>query len=122
MTSLGVHKGEELIREAMQLIVSVLFLKKEQLHTNSGVPLYPMQLLAVSGPFHYWGPVVDGQYLREAPARALQRAPRAKVDLLIGTSQADGLISRAKAVKVGGAGASEAPAVWPRLWSSKSLT
>lgn len=63
-----------------------------------------MQLLAVSGPFHYWGPVVDGQYLREAPARALQRAPRAKVDLLIGSSQDDGLINRAKAVKVGGRG------------------
>ncbi|XP_027828679.2 thyroglobulin isoform X2 [Ovis aries] len=57
------------------------------------------KLLAVSGPFHYWGPVVDGQYLREAPARALQRAPRVKVDLLIGSSQDDGLINRAKAVK-----------------------
>ncbi|KAM6215082.1 thyroglobulin [Rhynchocyon petersi] len=57
------------------------------------------KLLAVSGPFHYWGPVVDGQYLREAPARTLQRAPRAKVDLLIGSSQDDGLINRAKAVK-----------------------
>ncbi|XP_032323561.1 thyroglobulin isoform X1 [Camelus ferus] len=57
------------------------------------------KLLAVSGPFHYWGPVVDGQYLREAPARALQRPPRAKVDLLIGSSQDDGLINRAKAVK-----------------------
>ena len=68
-----------------------------------------MQLLAVSGPFHYWGPVVDGQYLREAPARALQRDPRAKVDLLIGSSQDDGLINRAKAVKVGGRGLG----VWP---------
>ncbi|XP_021107473.1 thyroglobulin isoform X1 [Heterocephalus glaber] len=58
------------------------------------------KLLAVSGPFHYWGPVVDGRYLQEAPARALQRPPpRAKVDLLIGSSQEDGLISRAKAVK-----------------------
>ncbi|XP_054446492.1 thyroglobulin [Pteronotus mesoamericanus] len=57
------------------------------------------KLLAVSGPFHYWGPVVDGRYLREAPGRALQRAPRAKTDLLIGSSQDDGLISRAKAVK-----------------------
>ncbi|XP_005398080.1 PREDICTED: thyroglobulin [Chinchilla lanigera] len=57
------------------------------------------KLLAVSGPFHYWGPVVDGQFLREAPARALQRFPRAKVDLLIGSSQDDGLINRAKAVK-----------------------
>uniref|UniRef100_A0A8C5YWL3 Thyroglobulin n=1 Tax=Marmota marmota marmota TaxID=9994 RepID=A0A8C5YWL3_MARMA len=57
------------------------------------------KLLAVSGPFHYWGPVVDGQYLREAPARALQRPPGVKVDLLIGSSQDDGLIDRAKAVK-----------------------
>ncbi|XP_039096126.1 thyroglobulin [Hyaena hyaena] len=57
------------------------------------------KLLAVSGPFHYWGPVVDGRYVREAPARALQRSPRAKVDLLIGSSQDDGLINRAKAVK-----------------------
>ncbi|XP_042555885.1 thyroglobulin isoform X1 [Dipodomys spectabilis] len=57
------------------------------------------KLLAVSGPFHYWGPVVDGQYLLEAPARVLQRPARAKVDLLIGSSQDDGLINRAKAVK-----------------------
>lgn len=66
------------------------------------------KLLAVSGPFHYWGPVVDGQYLRQAPATALQKPPRAKVDLLIGSSQDDGLINRAKAVKVGREQASEA--------------
>lgn len=79
-----------------------------------------MQLLAVSGPFHYWGPVVDGQYVREAPAGALPRALRATVDLLIGSSQDDGLINRAKAVKVGG-GRPEGPcSVWPRLWSSSS--
>lgn len=71
-------------------------------------PSAPTQLLAVSGPFHYWGPVVDGQYLRQAPATALQKPPRAKVDLLIGSSQDDGLINRAKAVKVGGEQASEA--------------
>ncbi|KAM4865279.1 thyroglobulin [Thomomys bottae] len=57
------------------------------------------KLLAVSGPFHYWGPVAHGQYLFEAPARALQRPLRTKVDLLIGSSQDDGLINRAKAVK-----------------------
>ncbi|XP_076412115.1 thyroglobulin [Peromyscus maniculatus bairdii] len=57
------------------------------------------KLLAVSGPFHYWGPVVDGQYLREVPARALKRPLPVKVDLLIGGSQDDGLINRAKAVK-----------------------
>uniref|UniRef100_A0A8C4FDB8 Thyroglobulin n=1 Tax=Catagonus wagneri TaxID=51154 RepID=A0A8C4FDB8_9CETA len=66
---------------------------------NDGAPLHPLQLLAVSGPFHYWGPVVDGQFLREAPARALRRPLRAKLDLLIGSSQDDGLIDRAKAVK-----------------------
>lgn len=78
-----------------------------EIHIDSGVPLHPVQLLAVSGPFHYWGPVVDGRYLRETPARALQRSPRARVDLLLGSSQDDGLISRAKAVKVGGVQASE---------------
>ncbi|XP_041527872.1 thyroglobulin isoform X1 [Microtus oregoni] len=57
------------------------------------------KLLAVSGPFHYWGPVVDGQYLREVPARALKRPLPVKVDLLIGGSQDDGIINRAKAVK-----------------------
>lgn len=57
------------------------------------------KLLAVSGPFHYWGPVIDGQFLREPPARALKRSLRAEVDLLIGSSQDDGLINRAKAVK-----------------------
>ncbi|KAG8515495.1 Thyroglobulin [Galemys pyrenaicus] len=57
------------------------------------------KLLAVSGPFHYWGPVVDGKYIVEAPTKALQRSPRARVDLLAGTSQDDGLITRAKAVK-----------------------
>ncbi|XP_032109842.1 thyroglobulin isoform X3 [Sapajus apella] len=57
------------------------------------------KLLAVSGPFHYWSPVVDGQFLREAPARALKRTLQVEVDLLIGSSQDDGLINRAKAVK-----------------------
>lgn len=75
---------------------------KDKVHINHDTPLHLMQLLAVSGPFHYWGPVVSGQYLQEAPARALQRAPRVKVDLLMGSSQDDGIISRAKAVKVGG--------------------
>lgn len=60
-----------------------------------------LQLLAVSGPFHYWGPVVDGQYLRELPSRRLKRPLPVKLDLLIGGSQDDGLINRAKAVKVG---------------------
>ncbi|XP_074840896.1 thyroglobulin [Carettochelys insculpta] len=57
------------------------------------------RLLALSGPFQYWGPVVDGVYLREPLAAALQRSQLGKVDLLIGTAQQDGLISRAKAIK-----------------------
>lgn len=60
----------------------------------------PTQLLAISGPFQYWGPVMDGIYLREPLAKALQRSRLQKVDLLIGSAQQDGLISRAKAIKV----------------------
>ncbi|XP_071593034.1 thyroglobulin [Heliangelus exortis] len=57
------------------------------------------KLLAISGPFQYWGPVIDGIYLREPLAKALQRPQPQKVDLLIGSAQQDGLISRAKAIK-----------------------
>uniref|UniRef100_A0A674K2A5 Thyroglobulin n=1 Tax=Terrapene triunguis TaxID=2587831 RepID=A0A674K2A5_9SAUR len=57
------------------------------------------RLLAISGPFQYWGPVVDGVYLREPLAAALRRSRLKKVDLLIGSAQQDGLISRAKAIK-----------------------
>uniref|UniRef100_A0A8D0EIS2 Thyroglobulin n=1 Tax=Strix occidentalis caurina TaxID=311401 RepID=A0A8D0EIS2_STROC len=57
------------------------------------------KLLAISGPFQYWGPVMDGIYLREPLAKALQRPQLRKVDLLIGNAQQDGLISRAKAIK-----------------------
>ncbi|KFR16272.1 Thyroglobulin, partial [Opisthocomus hoazin] len=57
------------------------------------------KLLAISGPFQYWGPVMDGIYLREPLAKALQRPQIRKVDLLIGSAQQDGLISRAKAIK-----------------------
>ncbi|NXE89600.1 THYG protein, partial [Menura novaehollandiae] len=57
------------------------------------------KLLAISGPFQYWGPVMDGIYLREPLAKALQRPWLRKVDLLIGSAQQDGLISRAKAIK-----------------------
>ncbi|NXK02396.1 THYG protein, partial [Herpetotheres cachinnans] len=57
------------------------------------------KLLAISGPFQYWGPVRDGIYLREPLAKALQRPQLRKVDLLIGSAQQDGLISRAKAIK-----------------------
>ncbi|NXP17210.1 THYG protein, partial [Scytalopus superciliaris] len=57
------------------------------------------KLLAISGPFQYWGPVKDGIYLREPLAKALRRPQLRKVDLLIGSAQQDGLISRAKAIK-----------------------
>uniref|UniRef100_A0A8B9DRB8 Thyroglobulin n=1 Tax=Anser cygnoides TaxID=8845 RepID=A0A8B9DRB8_ANSCY len=57
------------------------------------------KLLAISGPFQYWGPVMDGVYLREPLAKSLQRSQLRKVDLLIGSAQQDGLISRAKAIK-----------------------
>lgn len=64
------------------------------------VSLLLLQLLAISGPFQYWSPVVDGSYLQESPVAALQRPQPVKVDLLIGSAQQDGLISRAKAIKV----------------------
>ncbi|NXW95018.1 THYG protein, partial [Alopecoenas beccarii] len=57
------------------------------------------KLLAISGPFQYWGPVMDGVYVQEPLAKALQRPRLRKVDLLIGSAQQDGLISRAKAIK-----------------------
>ncbi|XP_070796422.1 thyroglobulin [Pituophis catenifer annectens] len=57
------------------------------------------KLLAISGPFQYWGPVVDGSYVQEPFPAALQRSRLSKLDLLIGSSQQDGLISRAKAIK-----------------------
>lgn len=79
-----------------------------------------LQLLAVSGPFHYWGPVVDGQFLREVPARALKRPLPAKVDLLIGGSQDDGIINRAKAVKVGEG--RQAGASVPFCWHTRART
>ncbi|KAJ7417355.1 hypothetical protein WISP_64925 [Willisornis vidua] len=57
------------------------------------------KLLAISGPFQYWGPVLDGIYLQEPLSKALQRPKLRKIDLLIGSAQQDGLISRAKAIK-----------------------
>lgn len=44
---------------------------------------------------------MDGVYVQEPLAKALQRPRLRKVDLLIGSAQQDGLISRAKAIKVG---------------------
>ncbi|XP_026534330.1 thyroglobulin, partial [Notechis scutatus] len=57
------------------------------------------KLLAISGPFQYWGPVVDGSYVQEPFPAALQRSRLSKLDLLVGSAQQDGLISRAKAIK-----------------------
>uniref|UniRef100_A0A8C5RDU2 Carboxylesterase type B domain-containing protein n=1 Tax=Laticauda laticaudata TaxID=8630 RepID=A0A8C5RDU2_LATLA len=57
------------------------------------------KLLAISGPFQYWGPVVDGSYVQKTFPAALQRSRLSKLDLLIGSAQQDGLISRAKAIK-----------------------
>ncbi|XP_077209029.1 thyroglobulin [Paroedura picta] len=55
--------------------------------------------LAVSGPFQHWRPVVDGVYLLQPLASGLKHSRAVKLDLLIGSSQQDGLISRAKAIK-----------------------
>uniref|UniRef100_A0A8D2KSV9 Thyroglobulin n=1 Tax=Varanus komodoensis TaxID=61221 RepID=A0A8D2KSV9_VARKO len=57
------------------------------------------RLLAISGPFQYWSPVVDGSYLQDSLTAALQRPRPLEVDLLLGSAQQDGLISRAKAIK-----------------------
>ncbi|KAM9308463.1 thyroglobulin [Gastrophryne carolinensis] len=57
------------------------------------------KLLAIRGPFQIWGPVVDGVYLKDTPTRLLQQKMAQNIDLLIGSSEHDGLISRAKAIK-----------------------
>ena len=49
------------------------------------------QLLAVSGPFQSWSPV------RQSDSQSFHR-----VDLLLGTSEHDGLIDRARRIKVRG--------------------
>lgn len=59
-----------------------------------------MQLLAVSGPLQPWSPVVDGTVVREKPSVALRSGRFHKVELLLGSSIEDGLISRAKNIKV----------------------
>lgn len=50
------------------------------------------QLLAVSGPFQSWSPV----------RQSVSRSSFHRVDLLLGTSEHDGLISRARKIKVRG--------------------
>ncbi|KAK6491239.1 thyroglobulin [Huso huso] len=57
------------------------------------------KLLAVRGPFQAWGPVVDGVSVQEHPTSALHNSRFHKVDLMVGTSAEDGLISRAKHIK-----------------------
>ncbi|XP_078073121.1 thyroglobulin [Mustelus asterias] len=57
------------------------------------------KLLAVSGPFQSWAPIVDGIYLQESPLAALSSGRYHKVDLLIGSAEEDGLVRRAKAIK-----------------------
>ncbi|XP_029443068.1 thyroglobulin [Rhinatrema bivittatum] len=57
------------------------------------------KLLAISGPFQSWGPVIDGAYIREFPAVELKRSRSQKIDLLIGSAEQDGLVRRAKAIK-----------------------
>ncbi|XP_075684049.1 thyroglobulin [Rhinoderma darwinii] len=57
------------------------------------------KLLAVQGPFQTWGPVVDGVYLRDTLSNLLQQKTTQHIDLLIGSSEHDGLVSRSMAVK-----------------------
>ncbi|XP_069771801.1 thyroglobulin [Narcine bancroftii] len=57
------------------------------------------KLLAISGPFQAWGPIVDGKYLQETPLIALHRRHFHPVDLMIGSVEEDGLVRRAKAIK-----------------------
>ncbi|GCB78877.1 hypothetical protein scyTo_0018668, partial [Scyliorhinus torazame] len=59
------------------------------------------KLLTVSGPFQSWTPIVDGIYLQETPLATLSSGRHQKVDLLIGSAEEDGLVRRAKAIKVG---------------------
>lgn len=51
-----------------------------------------LQLLAISGPFQSWSPV----------RQSVSRSSSLRVDLLLGTSEHDGLISRARRIKVRG--------------------
>ncbi|XP_056378764.1 thyroglobulin isoform X2 [Hyla sarda] len=57
------------------------------------------KLLAVRGPFQTWGPVVDGIYLRDTLSYLLEQKTTQKIDLLIGSSEHDGLVGRSMAIK-----------------------
>lgn len=59
-----------------------------------------VQLLAVSGPLQAWSPVVDGVVVKEQPSAALSSGRFHRVPLMLGSSAEDGLISRAKNIKV----------------------
>ncbi|KAK1173085.1 thyroglobulin [Acipenser oxyrinchus oxyrinchus] len=61
-------------------------------------------LLAVRGPFQTWGLVVDVVSVQEHPTSVFQNSAFLnshfhKVDLMVGTSADDGLISRSKHIK-----------------------
>lgn len=57
-------------------------------------PPCPSQLLAVSGPFRSWSPV----------RQSVSQSSFHRVDLLLGTTEQDGLIGRARRIKVRGHG------------------
>ncbi|KPP77156.1 thyroglobulin-like, partial [Scleropages formosus] len=57
------------------------------------------KLLSVSGPLQAWAPVLDGISVKENPSSALQKGRLHHVDLMLGSSAEDGLISRAKNIK-----------------------
>lgn len=59
-----------------------------------------VQLLAVSGPLQAWSPVIDGVVVKEQPSSALHSGRFHSVPLMLGSSAEDGLISRAKNIKV----------------------
>ncbi|KAL0963536.1 hypothetical protein UPYG_G00307690 [Umbra pygmaea] len=58
------------------------------------------KLLAVSGPLQAWGPVVDGVTVQDKPSVDRKSSHVHNVDILLGSSQEDGLISRAKKIKI----------------------
>ncbi|CAJ0955850.1 unnamed protein product, partial [Ranitomeya imitator] len=57
------------------------------------------KILAVQGPFQTWGPVMDGVYLQNTLSDLLQQKTTQNIDLLIGSSEHDGLVSRSMAIK-----------------------
>ncbi|XP_077127845.1 thyroglobulin [Ranitomeya variabilis] len=57
------------------------------------------KILAVQGPFQTWGPVMDGVYLQNTLSDLLQKKTTQNIDLLIGSSEHDGLVSRSMAIK-----------------------